>query len=382
MLATGESSGSGPQLELIDPGAVARVTELAAGGTATTCADLVPVDFEFSVRPSSAGAASAVISGPGSFQLPSSGRCAGPTSADLGALELPARKLGGHGYDLSGQTTFGAGPFTVTATSTVRALFNPRGNSIGISSVSGSIPTGIGPRPRLPATHRAFQENAQLVYRVQGFSGALMTSFAGLPAPLCDPLGACGSSGELSQSFSATGLVHFFGSRLVRRRVGSSAALRDLRGGHLALFDTFGQTPIDGVMSETLTRGDGTICSDRVQGSVSGESVPARRGRLRFVLGNTGYAGILPGGADPLRTRCPGPLGSDVSATGPLASAQIPAGILGAHDLTITFDGGGTFSGGAYGGERGGSVALSLVLVHASGGTSRVTVARGIPALP
>ena len=98
----GELSGSGgpPELMATDDGAVARVQTTAPDGSVTTCADLVPVQFDIAVHGATARVAGGVL-GLGS-QAPSAGRCAGPTSGQLAALSSPLRRLA-HGYDLSGR---------------------------------------------------------------------------------------------------------------------------------------------------------------------------------------------------------------------------------------------------------------------------------------
>jgi len=390
MLPSGQGgvSGGPPPIELSDFGAVARVTDASAGGAVTACADPVPVDVLFVVK-HGAGGLQAVLESTSSPQPPSAGRCAGPTAADLSGLALPARKLGSHGYDLSGQTTFGAGPFTVTAISTVRALFARGGtNSGGIGGLGGigSVPgiLSVGrpvPMPRAPTT---LEEHAEVDYRIEGLSGALSTSFAGLAAPLCAPLGACGVTGELQESFSGGGVISFVGSRKVKHRVGERAALADLRSGRLGLGGGLEGLPIAETTTETLTGPDGTVCSDRQTASAlpaSGLSSIGRRG-VALILGPYGAGGPSLFGVDPLRTRCPGPSAVDVLGSSPLARASILASTLGAHRLEVTFQRRGSFTGSAYQGERGGSVVLSLVFERARGGTSRVPVGPPFPIRP
>ena len=139
----GELSGSGgpPELMANDDGAVARVQTTAPDGSVTTCVDLVPVQFDIAVHGASARVAGAVL-GLGS-QAPSAGRCAGPTSSQLAALRLPVRRLA-HGYDLSGRTSFAAGPLAVTVISGVRAhiTFGGSGGAGEISGGTGEIISG------------------------------------------------------------------------------------------------------------------------------------------------------------------------------------------------------------------------------------------------
>jgi hypothetical protein len=374
---TMSSSPGPPPLELSDQASVARVIERSASGaTESTCADLVPVDVVFHVA--DAGGLRAVVDPGGSGQLPSAGRCAGPTAGDLSALTLPARKLGSHGYDFSGQTSFGAGPFTVTVASTVRALFSRGLTGLGGIGVLSTSTTSTGvvigtPVPKLPTR---LQEHAELDYRVKGLTGALTTTFAGLAPPLCDALGACRTTGTVHETFTAGGVVSFIGMRMVKHRVGTRAALADLRAGRLGVYDSFQGLPIEETATETLTGPDGATCSDRrLEGPFRPAPSPTRGHVIELKL--TG--GQQPfffggGGLDAFRTRCPGPSAADVLGTSPLAAATLPVSALGAHALTITLGGGGSFTASAYAGKRAGSLVLSLVLEHARGGTSRVPV--------
>ncbi|MDQ6803926.1 MAG: hypothetical protein M3065_02920 [Actinomycetota bacterium] len=375
------SSPGSPPIEIVDSGAAARVTELSAtGATEATCADVVPVDFELVVKHASSGGLRALVSQASSPQLPSAGRCAGPTAADLSSLALPARKMGSHGYDLSGRTSFGAGPFTVTAISTMRALFSRGtggfGGLGGLGGLGSVSTTSVGRSLPAPKTHTELQEQAQVEYRIAGISGALTTTFAGLAPPLCDPVGACGTTGSLSESFTAGGRLTFFGSRIVKRQVGSGAALADLSAGRLRVDDSFGGIPMEATASETVAGPGGATCSDRhTEGPFAGQSRSRGRQAIELQLAPGGQPSLFAtGGLDALRTRCPGPSSADVLGSSPLATATLPVSALGAGPLTVPFRGKPAFTGTAYAGQRGGSVVLLLVLVHSSGGTSRVPV--------
>jgi len=54
-------------------------------------------------------------------------------------MKLPARRLRGRGYNLSGTVTFAAGPFSVTPISTLHALMST-GTRTGLL---GGIGTGV-----------------------------------------------------------------------------------------------------------------------------------------------------------------------------------------------------------------------------------------------
>lgn len=378
-----ESSSGGPApLEVSDEGAVARVQTTAPDGAVTACADLVPVDFSLSVR-RVGGTPRTTINVPESIGLPSGGRCGGPTGADLGGLSLPARRFGAHGYDMSGQSSFRGGPFTITAFSTVRAhiTYGPQGGGPfgGVGSISGTT-SGTSPPPK---SRHALEESATVVYRVTGLSGTLTTTFAALAAPLCEPLGACGTSGHIAQSFAMGGTVSFSGTRVVGRRVSARAALADLRHGRLALFDTFGSSRLRTTVDETIAGSDGSRCSDRIVANLGAGGNRARHASDELSLAAS--PGAFPsGGIDPFRTRCPGPSAVDIlgPSSRPLAAATVRAAQLGDRRLAIVFGTRGTFSGTAHAGRRSGSVVLSLSLVRTRAVTRRVTLFQSLPVFP
>lgn len=376
---SGESSSSPepslPPLELTDEAAVARVVQTAAGGsTPAACADVVPVDFDLAVS-SRDGTLRATVNRIESFELPSSGRCAGPTQADMVALTLPARRLH-DGYDLSGQATFRAGPFAVAVTSTVRALVSdrpPAGPATVLVAGAGSRVTVVAP----PPGRSELLENAQLTYRVTSIRGGLSQSFTALAAPLCEPLGACGTGGELSESFSGGGVFGFSGTRVVTRRVGKRAALADLAAGRLNLEALQQAASFPSTVRETLIEPGGTTCTDAASQPASLSGAGTRHGRtVTLSLSPSGLLQGPSGAVDPLRTRCPGPSRADVLGPqgGALATATLPASDLGRRRLTLTFQHPGAFQGSAYDGQRGGSVVLTLRLTGTSGGTARLEV--------
>lgn len=366
------SSGGPPTLEVSDDNAVARVQSTAPDGAVTACADLVPVDFYFAVR-GVGSARRAMIDVPESLGLPSAGRCAGPIGADLSGLALPARPLGAHGYDMSGHSSFHSGPFAIIAVSTVRAHITygaQRGGPLG-----GSFP---GPQPVQSRT--ALEESASVVYRITRLSGALATDFAGLAPPLCDALGACGASGHLVQTFSARGTITFAGSRLVGRRVAPGVALADLRRGRLPLSQGFATSPITTSVSEMISEGDGTRCTDSAMTRSGQWEQRAQHAGDKLLL--SANPGGFPGGViDPFRTRCPGPSIADILGDGraTMASAGLASSRLGAQRLSVIMRNDGAFHGLDYRGRRSGTEVLSLSLVRRTGRTRRVRIFQGVP---
>ncbi|MFL5862733.1 MAG: hypothetical protein ACJ780_18470 [Solirubrobacteraceae bacterium] len=382
MLAGGSASASGgpAPFELSDFNAAVRViTRAADGSVRSTCADLLPVDITLTVRHTTRGLRA--VLGRQFFQPPSAGRCAGPTSADLGSIRLPVHRFGAHSYDFSGTTGSAAGPFEITTSSTVRALVT-FGNSIPIppgslfgsgESFSQSSPTPARPLP----TRSVLQESARVSYRVRAARGSIVTSFFGLPSPRCEPLGACGDSGRLTQSLSGLGGVTFSGSRIVARRVSAAGALADLRSGRMRLSGGFGMSLMREAVTESLTQADGSTCADGASG-----------GQVALVPGERGHhdnleveSASIGGGPDPLRTRCPGPSATEVLEPhlGLFASAPVSPSEIGAHHLSLTASAGGLFTGLGWSGSRGGTITLTLTRVRERGGTQRVHQLVGRP---
>jgi hypothetical protein len=369
------STGGPPDLEASDDSAVARVQTTAPDGSATTCADLIGASFSLAVR-HMPGGLRAVID-PLSAAL-GSGRCSGPTSADLARLMFPARR-DAHGYDLSGETSLTAGPFAVTVISGMQAniAFGTTNGSGESEIISGT--TTLGPAPR-----QELAETAAVTYRVSGFTGTLTTDFAGPQAPVCDTLGACGAQGRLVQSFAAHGRVTFVGTRIVTRRVGRARALDDLRDGRLPLDNTLGELAVRTSTTETISQAGEPTCSSGnsvvLAGGTEGRS-PRGVNQLALSWTPNGFDGEPP---DPFRTRCPGPSAQDILGLngGSLATATVADRELGAPRMTVTFRVRRGFGGPGYRGTRRGTVALTLTRVRSTGNTQRVPVFGGEPALP
>ncbi len=348
----GSSPAGQPPVELEDPSAVARVQTTAADGVTSSCADIVSTDFFLTVRDLGTSL-SAAIDAEDSLVPPSAGRCAGPTASDLSGLSVPVRELGRRGYDMSGQTSFTAGPFQVTVVSTMRARFTPdHSDTSGVSSG--------GPSFHLPKAHHILQESAGVSYRVSAITGSLFTAFTGRTPPLCDGLGSCGSRGQLLQTFTTRGTVIFAGTRLVHRRVSRSQALADLHAGRLELFDTFGALSVKETLAESASLGGGGQCTSTASLPVfSGSFGPRRPDRDQLVLASD--SGLFATDVmDPFRTDCPGPSDGEITGNGPIATAQVTAGELGAPRLSLTFRTRRVFSGLGYAGRRGGTVVISL----------------------
>jgi hypothetical protein len=363
-------------LEFTDGNAAARVLEQpASGGAPVSCSDLVPVDFSFGVR-HRGGHAYAAIRRFNSFEMPSSGRCPGPTGADLAAVRLPARRLGRYGYDLSGRATFGAGPFTVTVVSSLRARVTSGRGSFG--TVSG--PPRPGTRPRL---RRAYLEHATVVYRIEAASGWLQTTFAGLTAPLCQPLGACGTSGSIGQTLRGAGTITFTAQRTVAHPLSVRAILADLAAGRLHPLFLTSRARLALQVAATVTRADATTCRDAADEPVAlQDAFPESSHSLMVGLSPTsGFGPFGPTSVDPFRTRCAGPSTVDVVGRpfAPLAQAPVAPAQLGAGPVTLRFARARGFADSAYAGRMNGALELALERTRVSAGTRPVRVLAPAP---
>jgi hypothetical protein len=369
-------SGLSPRtipIEVSDTNAVVRVSEpTGSSGTPVSCVDISPADFSFRIV-HAGGRTFARISDADSSQLPAAGRCAGPIGRGFGGLELAARRFGRYSYDLTGQASGTAGPFLVTALSTLRAHITVSRSGGGTSVIGGG-----GPSVRF---HRAFAETANAVYRLASTSGSLTTTFAALGSPQCDPLAACGSSGTIDQTLTGSGTVSFSASRIVAHRVGRAAALADLAAGRLGTLGLVSHARLDLSAAERLTRAGGSTCQDAVTAplALATSSVGPENRSVVQLTPDTSFGLIGPPGfSDPFRTRCPGPSIADVGGRlfGPFASA--PVGRSGGPAVTLAFARDRAFTGSAYAGRVAGAVELSLVRTRVTAGSRPVSVPIGV----
>lgn len=351
------SPGGGPLSVGLNGLGTVRVLRQAGAATLGECVDSVGGPFEslnLQIRRRTA-----------SFQpAPSSGRCAGPAAAELAAIRLPFKRFGGRrpSFDLTGQKSFTAGPFSGTVVSTIKLVpARPAGGAFGGSFTSSS---GGGSGQARPVQ----VETVMLQYRVAGQTGGLAFSFSGGWDPACQILDACGTSGSVGVSINPPRGLTLFASRTVHRRMGRRQALDDLRQGRLELF---GVAPVSGLVNETLHWPDGTNCSDSVPMPVLnlglGPPGPPARGKTPSVTLATNGTPVV----DVLRTHCPGPGEVEMSgAGGTLAVGSITTSQLLARTSVLSLSDPGEFSGLSYTGSRGGSIRLDLTLTKVSAGTS------------
>ncbi len=303
---------------------------------------------------------------------PTSGRCAGPLGADLAGLALPIGERGGRypRFDLRGTRAFAAGPFSGQVVSSMAVLTAPATgqSSFSSTSFSGSFPPGSFPHRRI------LREFVALRFRLSIAPSALREEFAGTTAPDCDVLDSCGTTGSLSLSLTrAQTAVMLVASRVVHARASRGRALADYRRGLLKLsYPT--TAPASAQLVETLTRPDGSSCSDATTVSgldlvIGSLGANQRTGPVQVSLEDQG----LPG--DVLRTHCPGPTGADVTGEGAdgqgatLGRGSLAPGQLLSPMTDISLSDPGSFAGLGYAGERSGAAKLRLTLVHVAAGT-------------
>jgi hypothetical protein len=363
------------QVRIEDENAVVRVTD--PGSTPTEphiCTQLAPVSMVLTiVRTHSAGLHAIALP---FFGAPSSRDCAGPVGS-LGAFSLPVRRLPGprEAYDLASTRSFGAGPYTVTIKSTMRARrpvgSEPGGPGTSSSSSSSSSSSGSFPTP---TTHKGLVESVSMQYQVTAISGTVTTSFAGRPDPFCVPLDACGASGVVTDAISGhENRFEFDAQRIVKRRVSRRAALADLRSGRMPLQDT--GILLTDVLSAKVAWPVGSACTDRLR-QLNALDVNAdasrHRGKVLFSLGTQVE--------DPFRTACPGPAMADVlGSADTLARAVLSARDLGRKRLRIVLSGHGRFVAGSYAGSRSGGLTLAMKLIRVRAGTKAQNVFGGVP---
>jgi hypothetical protein len=317
------------------------VTARSVGpGSGTSCADILDVpEIDLNVK------GPLFVGREGPFNAISSGRCAGPTSADLNRLPFRVRRTGGRSpsFNLSGTGTSTAGPYTIRLDSTLK--LRPGDNGVESSSSGGG---GSG-----PIEPKTLAEEVLLRYRLVRSAGTEVASFMATSDPLCVTLGVCGASGSMTVSgVTARDALTVVALRAVNHRVGKARVLADLRAGKLT---GFGFASARTGVAESIDGGPAGHCSDTRSAPVDLALYGDRRSTEVDLYDNYG---------DALRTYCPGPLDEDLmSGSGPLLQARIAASRLGARRITITASPSGRFADSAYSAQWSGSLTLTLARV-------------------
>jgi hypothetical protein len=219
-------------------------------------------------------------------------------------------------------------------------------------------------------------EQAHVSYRISAVSGAISDSFSGLPAPLCDGLGACGTSGSVRVAIgSIRQILVLSGERIVTHHVSGARALRDLRAGRLGLFDNTYELAPTGSVSESDSGPGPTMCSDAL--TTPGPQLFSKGTRIadKIYLDPNGVNDVF-GDPEPLRTRCPGP-STDTIAPGAVAAGIVRASELGTPRIRLVLRSRGTFGGVGYRGTRSGAIELTLSRTKVRAGTVRAKAIQG-----
>jgi hypothetical protein len=349
--------GLGPVSVFLRPSGAARVFREKGGAVIGECVDLPASSFDmlFFTLPRRGTTTSATIQSP-----PSSGRCAGPTGADLARVSVAVRRTGRLSFNLAGTRSFIAGPFSGKLVSTMRLVPAP------ISSLGGESTTSSGSSgPGRPTAVRPLFEFVQLRYRLSAAPSAIETKFSGTSRPACQILDACGTSGSLAFSIQPVRTLTVIGERQVHGRLSRGQMLNDVRRGRLSL-STF--VVLTGQVSEVFSWPDGSSCRDvaptpslilsdgSAGGPTAGRTIPVT------LIANGGP------GSNVFRTRCPGPDdadlfgentngGSQTYAHGSVTTAQLLA-----KNSAITLSAPSTFNGFGYVGGSTGSIVFHLTL--------------------
>ena len=300
---------------------------------------------------------------------PSSGTCAGPLASDVAQLALPISQYGSRypTFELTGTRAFVAGPFTGEVISAMEVTTSP-------ASLSNSGGPNVPP-PKRVKPHRVFSEYTRLSYRVSAEPSALQFGFTGTSDPICQAFDACGTTGSIVLSLARphSSLV-LSASRVVRKPGSYGTALRDFRRGLLPLdFDAPDSISTSDVLTEQLTRADGSSCEDSVTDTglqVQAGASSASTNPLPFSLIDQDDFE-----ADPLRTHCAGPAQTDIfeldsgfGFASPIANGTLSPAQLLSPSTELALSAPGSFNTLGYSGTRGGALVLQLTLVGLKAG--------------
>jgi hypothetical protein len=283
--------------------------------------------------------------------------CAGPMAADVAEL-LPARIISerqllrrGRTLDFSTDRSFSAHGLAGTVRSTVRMKL--MGGDRVPNTDSSNPPRG---------TRQIRRRTVEVGYRVERVSGTILASVHGLPDPdQCGPLDACGLSGSLTISHSASsGTAFLYANASARHSRGDLLhALGLVRGRRSSGIDRGGSVYWGrdrGTVSSELSRDGTPACAD---------SGPLPQGAGSLELSYSGsrvtaaYLVDPYGGSELLRIRCPGPGSADTA--GPIASsASFPRSVFRHRRVTLRLRRGTRFTGVGYGGRTSPDVTIVL----------------------
>jgi hypothetical protein len=273
-------------------------------------------------------------------------RCAGPTVGDV-AGTLPVRTiteralLHGRGktIDFSVDEPFSSGGLSGTVHSTLK---------LRIGKAVDLLEQG---RDQLPQpTHRIRLRQLEVSYRIDRFSGQVVTTARGLDDPdLCGPLDSCGLMGTVSATPRvATGEGYLIAvARIRHSKQELRRAVGLAPGGRPRGVETYGVVYWDqtaGHVASDLRRDGADPCTDTQALSGPGAiELAMGKSTVHAHFGSDFTAPAI----DPLRTRCPGPGIGDV-AGGRLAGGALPLTAFGRRVVTLRLTHGGPYAADGY----------------------------------
>jgi hypothetical protein len=321
---------------------LATVERRAADGT-HLCADARGTDyaglpitaagrrgFTFGLAPRSAGAGGRAFP----TQIMPATNCGGPLPADV-LRGLPTRTVtlrdlrrGPTTIDLSGSAPFAAGGLAGTAVSTVEV-------SVGRLVTRRRGTSRREAPPRRPPRRSPFR-TVEVEYRITSVTGSVPVDVMADPRT-CAPLDACGLSGSLAlMPGPAEGEAYLFvygrsPRHVLERAVGLAPGRVPRR------VSAYGYVQLEkatGTVAAALERDGAPACRDSGPVQPATLELRVRGGQVTALL--SGYSGL--GGADPFRTRCPGPLLGDFARATHVAAGRIPLRAFGRRRLTLRLD--------------------------------------------
>jgi hypothetical protein len=271
----------------------------------------------------------AVLGPPGSVLPPTN--CGGPlpeealTGLSTRRVSLRALRSRPTRIDLSGSVQFASSGLAGTVDSTI---------ALRVGKLQVRRQRRVPRPPRRRSSSRPPFRQIAVEYRIARLTGSLPVSVRADPRT-CAPIDACGLAGSLTVRpgpARGEGYVFAYGRvpfAALRRAVGLAPGRVPRRT------STFGYLSWGrgrGTVTAMLTRDGRPACGDAA--ALRGGFVELR-GRGRPVSAR--FAGGLPygGGAEVLRTRCPGPLLADLERGTQLAVGRLPRRALGRRRFTI-----------------------------------------------
>ena len=355
--------GRGVSLDFFESSAIVRSARSTSGGT-RVCVDETAGPRELDAF-GSHGAAVRLTLGDEPGLDP--GRCSGPLPADFAAALprskpfRPARLAHRGSIDMRSRRAFSAGPFTGEVVSTLVFRIG-RVTNVDPAARAATIP------PRAHGAARTTRVGRlEMIYAIDGVAGQATLAFAGASSAPCELLDACGLSGQIQIAGTATtGQLEITSARDLRpgQRETQETALAALRAGksYFTATSMFGdperdpepQTATFPVSEHAGVAGE-PVCSDHSQLHAENLDVDHAPGGVAVALVSSDEP------PDELRTRCPGPAGSDIGLR--VASGLLPLEALGEERPALTLHAPSHFASlGFDGGDAGGGLDVALRL--------------------